>query len=280
MVLQSGHLYIVATPIGNLADMSFRAIEVLQQVACVYAEDTRHSKKLLQHYNINTPMLSLHEHNEQQRIQQLMQRLQQGEDIAIISDAGTPLISDPGYPMVHQAQQAGIQVIPVPGPCALVAALSASGFATDKFIFEGFLPAKQVARCKALEGILYETRTTVFYESSHRIVDCIKDCVDTFDPERLLIIARELTKTFETIKQGTAAELLNWLQQDTNQQKGEFVLLVAGYQPQQQDISAQSKQLLKLLVAELPLKKAAKLTAEVTGDKKNQLYEYGLTNLS
>ncbi len=275
--MQSGNLYIVATPIGNLQDMTQRAIEVLQSVDLIYAEDTRHSKKLLLHINVKTPLSSFHDHNESHRTKELLQKLKEGKQLALISDAGTPLISDPGYHIVHQAQQEGFNVIPIPGACALITALCASGLATDRFIFEGFLPAKTAARKKYLSALQYESRTIIFYESCHRIVETIKDCIEVLGSERQIVIARELTKTFETIHNAPAAQMLTWLQQDMNQQRGEFVLMLAGYHACPEEISPEAKRMLALLMNELPLKKAAKMTADLTGIKKNRLYEYGLS---
>lgn len=264
----------VATPIGNLGDMTPRAVEVLQQVDRIAAEDTRHSAGLMRHFAITTPMLSLHEHNERQKVAALLQRLGSGENIALISDAGTPLISDPGYVLVREAQRAGIRVVPVPGASALIAALSASGLPTDRFSFEGFLPAKGGARRKLLESLCQEPRTLAFYESPHRILDSLADMAAVFGAERQAVLARELTKTFETIRHDSLAALHAWVADDANQQKGEFVLLVNGAQEEREGIDPESCRIAALLADELPLKQAAALAARISGEKKNALYKY------
>ncbi len=266
-------LYIVATPIGNLADITSRAVEVLRSVDVIAAEDTRHSKRLLEHLQINTRCIALHEHNEGQQSETLLQRIQQGESIAVISDAGTPLISDPGYRLVHLAQQAGIKVVPIPGACALITALSAAGLPTDKFIFEGFLPAKANSRLKHCQNLAKESRTLVFYESPHRIVDSISNMLEAFGPDRQVVIARELTKTFETIHSANLADMLEWLTADTNQQRGEFVVVIHGAQANA-ELDPEAERITSLLANELPAKQAAKLAAEITGLKKNQLYNW------
>jgi len=272
--IEAGILYVVATPIGNLGDMTPRAVEVLQQVDRVAAEDTRHSAGLMRHFAIVTPMLSLHEHNERQKVAALLQRLQGGENIALISDAGTPLISDPGYVLVHEAQLAGIRVIPIPGVSALIAALSASGLPTDRFSFEGFLPAKGGARRKFLEALRQERRTLAFYESPHRILDSLTDMAGVFGETRQAVVARELTKTFETIRHDSLGGLLEWVRGDSNQQKGEFVILVHGSEETGEGIDPEACRIAELLAAELPLKQAAALAAKISGEKKNTLYKY------
>lgn len=277
MSIEVGILYIVATPIGNLGDMSPRAVEVLQQATAIAAEDTRHSAGLLRHYAINTPMFALHEHNERQKSTALLERLSAGESIALISDAGTPLISDPGYVVVREAQRAGIRVVPIPGPSALITALSASGLPTDRFCFEGFLPAKGGARRKRLESLREEERTMAFYESPHRIVDSLTDMAAVFGAEREVVLARELTKTFETIRHASLGELLDWIQEDSNQQRGEFVVLLHGTSVVDTDLDAEASRIARLLAEELPLKQAAALAARITGEKKNALYQYLLT---
>ena len=274
MSIEAGILYVVATPIGNLGDMTPRAVEVLQQVDRVAAEDTRHSAGLMRHFAIVTPMLSLHEHNERQKVAALLQRLQGGENIALISDAGTPLISDPGYVLVHEAQLAGIRVIPIPGASALIAALSASGLPTDRFSFEGFLPAKGGARRKFLEALRQERRTLAFYESPHRILDSLTDMAGVFGETRQAVVARELTKTFETIRHDSLGGLLEWVRGDSNQQKGEFVILVHGCEAAGEGIDPEACRIAELLAAELPLKQAAALAAKISGEKKNTLYKY------
>lgn len=275
-MIESGTLYIVATPIGNLEDITHRALRTLGEVDLIAAEDTRHSQKLLQHYSIATRLISLHDHNEAQRSKQLIEKLSQGLNIALISDAGTPLISDPGYGFVNQCRLVGINVVPLPGPCAAITALCAAGLATDKFKFEGFIPVKAMAKQQALQKLLTETMTSVFYESPRRVLDTVKQIVTELGPEREIVIAKELTKTFETFYSGTAQSGLNWLEADANHQRGEFVLMVAGEKPSQTDVPADALSLLKLLMNELPLKKAAAVTAEQYGLKKNQLYQLGL----
>ncbi len=277
MSIEAGILYIVATPLGNLGDITQRAIDTLKTVDLVAAEDTRHSGKLLQHYGIDTPTLSVHEHNEQARIEKLLTRLQAKHSIALISDAGTPLISDPGYRLVAAARAAGIKVVPIPGPSALITALCAAGLPTDRFVFEGFLPAKSGGRQKHLQELAHETRTLIFYESSHRIVDSLNDMREMLGGDRDAVVARELTKTFETIHSGTLDELCQWVQNDNNQQKGEFVVLIKGKQETPSEhINEEARKILTLLLAELPLKTAARITAEITGEHKNKLYQLGL----
>lgn len=274
--MTSGTLYIVATPIGNLADITFRAVEILREVACIACEDTRHSKFLLQHYAITTPTIALHEHNEQERHQELIRQLLEGKNIALISDAGTPLISDPGYRLVSVALENVIKVVPIPGACALIAALSAAGLPSDRFCFEGFLPAKTTARQKQLLKLRDETRTLIFYEAPHRIIDTLTDMTKVLGSNRIATIARELTKTFETIKKAPLHELLAWVTSDPNQQKGEFVILLQG-----QELSTITKdfaitRVLEVLLAELPVKQACKLAAQITDEKPNSLYELAL----
>lgn len=267
----------VATPIGNLGDMSPRAVEILAKVDRIAAEDTRHSAGLLRHFAINTPMLALHEHNEARAAQELVKRLQAGENIALISDAGTPLISDPGYILAQRAHEAGIQVVPVPGPSALIAALSVSGLPTDRFVFEGFLPAKASARRKRLDELAGETRTLAFYEAPHRILETVDDMISCFGGGREVVLARELTKAFETLLAGTLAEVKERMLADSNQQRGEFVVLVHGAQKvSDEDLPEATLRLLQVLVRELPVKQAAQIVAEVTGQKKNRLYQIAL----
>ncbi|BFM06219.1 16S rRNA (cytidine(1402)-2'-O)-methyltransferase [Halioxenophilus aromaticivorans] len=271
-----GQLFIVATPIGNLGDMVPRAVETLQTVDVIAAEDTRHSSRLLSHFKIKTPMVAYHDHNDGQRTAQLIERLQSGQRVALISDAGTPLISDPGYRLVAEARAAGVVVIPIPGACALIAALSASGLPTDRFQFEGFLPAKQVARQKVLHSLADSTATMLFYEAPHRVVDSLQDIEQVLGGQRRVVLARELSKTFETFIDGAAAEVLSQVTADSNQQRGEMVLMVAGVEPVKRDIDPAAQQLMRLLMPHLPLKKAAAIVAEHCGLKKNQLYQWGL----
>ena len=276
MSIIPGALYVVATPIGNLGDFSARAIEVLGQVSRIAAEDTRHSAPLLHRHGIATPMLSLHEHNERERVAQLIAELQSGAAIGLISDAGTPLISDPGFHLVRAARAQGIRVIPIPGACALIAALSAAGLPTDRFVFEGFLPAKSAARRARLETLRNETRTLAFYESSHRIVDTLGDMVAVIGAQRPAVLARELTKTFETIHDGRLDELLTFVSNDANQRKGEFVLLVQGAADIPED-AAETGRVLGILLDELPVKQATALAERITGVKKNELYTLALS---
>ncbi len=268
-------LYIVATPIGNLADLSERAREVLGSVDHVAAEDTRHSGRLLAHFNIKVPMISVHDHNERQRAEHVINLLRNGESIALVSDAGTPLISDPGFHLVRAVREAGFKVSPVPGSCAFVAALSASGLPSDRFQFIGFLPAKSGARLQALEALAENTETLVFYESTHRIVDSLSAMAEAFGPGRYAVVARELTKTFETIYGDSLEGLLEWIQADANQQRGEFVVLVQGAEKVLDDecINPEAERILRILAKELPPKKAAGVAAEITGYKKNRLYQ-------
>jgi 16S rRNA (cytidine1402-2'-O)-methyltransferase len=275
-VIEAGKLFIVPTPIGNLEDITHRALRILAEVDLIAAEDTRHSQKLLQHYSIDTRMISLHDHNENQRAKQLIEKMALGQNIALISDAGTPLISDPGYGLVNQCRQAGLQVIPLPGACAATTALCAAGLPTDRFRFEGFLPSKTQARQSALQNIERETATCVFYESPRRIEGTVKSVVEELGEMRPIVIAKEISKTFETFFSGTAAQGLSWLQEDPNHQRGEFVLLVGGHKPDENAVSADATKLLKALIMELPLKKAAAITAEQFGLKKNALYQLGL----
>ncbi|PJI48974.1 MAG: 16S rRNA (cytidine(1402)-2'-O)-methyltransferase [Pseudomonas sp.] len=273
-----GTLYVVATPIGNLDDISARALKVLADVALIAAEDTRHSVRLLQHFGIQTPLAACHEHNEREQGGRFLTKLLAGEDVALISDAGTPLISDPGYHLVRQARAAGIAVVPVPGACALIAALSAAGLPSDRFVFEGFLPAKAAGRRGRLEALLEEPRTLIFYEAPHRVLECIEDMAAVFGDERPALLARELTKTFETLKGLPLGELREFVASDSNQQRGECVLLVAGKPAPVGDeaVDAQTLRVLDLLLAELPVKRAAALAAEITGARKNQLYQLAL----
>ncbi len=273
-------LYIVPTPIGNLGDITQRAIEVLSCVDLIAAEDTRHSGKLLSHFNIQTKTFALHDHNEQQKSQILVDKLLSGQSIALISDAGTPLISDPGYHLVNKCRQAGIKVVPLPGACAFVTALSASGLPSDRFSFEGFLPAKSKARQDTFREIEKVQRTCIFYESPHRIMDSLQDMLEVLGPYREVVLARELTKTFETIQGMPLGELIPWIEADHNRKKGEMVILIHGYREQSSEaLSADTIRLFKILVNELPLKKAAAIVAQVHGLKKNALYKWGLENI-
>lgn len=270
-------LYVVATPIGNLQDMTPRAVEVLQHVELIAAEDTRHSARLLAHFGINTRLISVHEHNERQRIETIVHQLQSGASVALISDAGTPLISDPGYVVVRELKAQGFKVVPVPGCVAFVTALSAAGLPTDRFIFEGFLPHKSAARKQVLKPLVDETRTLVFYESPHRILASLQDMQSVFGGEREVAIARELTKTYETIHTDTLDGLIAWMEADANQQKGEFVVIVHGLsEVAKPELDAKALQVLDVLLAELPASQAASIAAKITGLKKKVLYQAAL----
>ena len=269
-----GTLYVVATPIGNLDDVSQRMRHTLANVSKIAAEDTRRTKRLLSHIGVDTPCFSFHDHNERQKLDWLVQLLEAGNSIALVSDAGTPLISDPGYPLVTELRKRNMKVVAIPGPCALITALSIAGLPSDRFIFEGFLPSKSAARLQKLQSISKETATSIFYESSHRIKACVEDMVIAFGKDRHIVIARELTKTFETVLDGSAFELSNLLASDQNQTKGEFVVLVKGAEKSRIDLTAETQLLAVKLSEYLPKKKAAKITAEMFGDKKNLIYQY------
>lgn len=275
--IASGTLYIVPTPIGNLGDLSPRAQQILAEVAAIAAEDTRHSRKLLQQFAINNEVFALHEHNERERAQAVITRLQAGDSLALISDAGTPLISDPGYVLVQQCREQGLRVVALPGPCAITTALSGAGLPTDRFTFEGFLPAKPQQRRKTLADLVAEPRTLVFYESPHRIVATLQDLQEVFGAERKMVLARELTKQFETYLSGSIAEVAAQVNADANQQRGEFVLMLSGAPAVEQEADVQTGlRTLQLLREHLPLKKAAACAAEIHGLRKNQLYQLAL----
>lgn len=276
MTVDKGVLYVVATPIGNLGDVSARSIEVLQQVDLIAAEDTRHTKPLLRHLGVTTSLRAMHEHNERARLDGLIERLESGQAIALVSDAGTPLISDPGFPLVRECHRKGIRVSPVPGACAAVAALSASGLATDRFRFEGFPPRTSSARKALFSELIAEGATLVFYESSHRIHDSLADMATVFGGARPAVLARELTKLHETVLSAELDELCAILGQDTNQGKGEFVVLVAATRVDPDDISPQAERVLNILRESLPLKQAASLAARISGEKRNRLYRHAL----
>lgn len=272
----TGTLFVVATPIGNLQDMQPRSIEVLKSVALIAAEDSRHSGPLLRHFEVATPVIAYHDHSDQQRTDAILSRLLGGEDVALISDAGTPLISDPGYRLVDMAHQKGVRVCPVPGACAMVAALSASGLPTDRFSFAGFLPAKSQARINVLSNYLAATDTTVFYEAPHRLLDTLQDMLATFGSDRVVVLARELTKMFETVRRLPLDEMVAWVASDSNQQRGECVLLLKGVVAEASLIDSEVEHVMRTLAAELPLKQAASLASKITGHKKNALYQWGL----
>jgi 16S rRNA (cytidine1402-2'-O)-methyltransferase len=267
-------LYVVATPIGNLADISERAVEVLRGADMVAAEDTRHSRKLLQHFDIDTPAVAYHDHSREQAQDRIIQCLAGGGSVALVSDAGTPLISDPGYRLVRRAQDLGHAVIPVPGACAAIAALSASGLPTDRFLFEGFLPAKAGARQKRLGELVRQEATLIFYEAPHRLPDSLRSMASVLGGSREAVLAREITKTFETIRRGTLDALLAFVEADPNQRKGEIVLLVEGHRRGDADLDASVAALLERLALELPARRAAAVVADHTGLRKKRLYEY------
>lgn len=277
MTIAAGTLFVVATPIGNLQDLTPRALQVLRGVSLIAAEDTRHSARLMQHFGIATPMTACHDHNEREKGGRLVERLLAGDDIALISDAGTPLISDPGFHLVRQAREAGVKVSPVPGACALIAALSAAGMPSDRFAFEGFLPAKAHGRQQRLQALLAEPRTWLVYEAPHRLLECLRDMQQVLGSQRRVLLARELTKTFETLHAAPLDELVAWVAADADQQRGECVLVVEGApEPEADEVSAQALRVLDLLLAELPVKRAARLAADITGVRKNLLYQVAL----
>ncbi len=275
----TGILYVVATPIGNLDDISLRAIDILRQVDLVAAEDTRHSGRLLRHHGIDAHLLALHEHNEQQALQKVVARLQQGASVALISDAGTPLLSDPGFPLVRECRRNNITVSPIPGPSALLAALSVAGVAADSFCFHGFLARTPAARQSRLRTMLTASKTQIFYESSHRIEHTLKDMLAVFGEQREVAIARELTKQYEQVVQAGLGEIAAMADDGRLCLRGEFVVLVAppgkdaGDQP-----DAESVRILEILIKELPLKKAVALAACISGERKNRLYQWALAN--
>lgn len=273
--VEPGTLYLVATPIGNLADITQRAIAVLGQVDFVAAEDTRHSQRLLSHLGLKPRLLAYHEHNEDRTTPKLLDDLESGKSIALISDAGTPLISDPGYRLVSQAHERGLKVVPVPGVCAAIAALSAAGLATDSFSFEGFPPAKHGARLHFLERFVEQGHTMIFYVSCHRIIETLHDMQTVFGAERRVTFAREITKTFETIKRMQLAMLIDWVEADENQRKGEIVLIVEGKVCEVVD-KLQVDKYLSILLTELPVKQAVNLVVKMTGDNKNEVYKRAL----
>jgi len=272
-----GKLFIVATPIGNLNDITFRAIEVLKNVDIVLAEDTRQSKKLFAHFEISTPIRAFHEHNEREKTKAIIGEIRSGKSIALISDAGTPLISDPGYFLVAQAKKEGLKVVPIPGPSALITALSASGLASDSFTFLGFLPSKQTARVKLLKSLVGRTETSIFYESPKRILATLTDMHRIFGDSREVCLAKELTKVFETIQTGSIPNLIDYLTIDQNHQKGEFVILISATDKINiAEAETQLNSLLPILCAELGASKAAKLAAKITGIDKKQCYKRAL----
>ncbi len=273
-----GRLYVVATPIGNLADFTYRAVEILKQVDIIAAEDTRHVKMLLQHYAINNKLVSLHQHNEENTAPGIIEKIKEGLNIAIVSDAGTPLISDPGMPLVRLAKQQGIEVSPIPGACALIAALSVSGLPVTRFTFEGFLPRTSSARKSFFTSKKNETATWVFYESSHRILASLEDMREIFQGDRIIVIARELTKLYETVVNDTLDTVLEQVRNDKNMQKGEFVVLVEGtvVKNNAPEITEEQKRILVLLLKECTIKTAVAMAVEITGARKKVLYQFAL----
>ncbi|MEW6997665.1 16S rRNA (cytidine(1402)-2'-O)-methyltransferase [Colwelliaceae bacterium BS250] len=275
-IINSSTLYVVATPIGNLMDLSQRAIDVLTQVDIIACEDTRHTGRLLAAYSIKNKTMSLHDHNERQRQDQIATLLQEGKSIALVSDAGTPLISDPGFHIVRHLRSLNLNVSPIPGACAAIAALSVAGLPTDRFSFEGFLPSKSGARQAKLAELASEQRTMVFYDAPRRAIDTVADINAVLGGDRQIVIARELTKTFETIHADTAANFLTWLEEDANQLKGEMVLIIEGAKIDPTDIPEVAIKTLKLLLAEMKPKTACAIAAEIHGVKKNALYQIAL----
>lgn len=269
-----GVLYIVATPIGNLGDLSRRAGEILAAVDLILAEDTRHSRKLLSGMNIKTPVRAFHKDNETKATAQAIARLAAGAEVALVTDAGTPLISDPGFKLVRQAHEKGVRVSPIPGPAALIAALSASGIAPDRFLFEGFAPEKSVARRKRLQALAGESRTLIFYEAPHRITAFLDDAIAVFGSGREASIARELTKKFETIRRGELASLKAWIEQEPDQRRGEFVVVIAGNKKKG---ASNLEAMLTVLLKSLPLKQSAQIAAELSGGNKNEIYKLALS---
>jgi len=275
-------LFIVATPIGNLSDITQRAIDVLRNVSVVAAEDTRHSSRLLRYFDIQTPLMSYHDYGGEGQLERILNKLRSGESVALISDAGTPLISDPGYRIVKASRQSGFKVVPIPGACAFVAAICASGLPSDHFSFEGFLPAKSAARLSELEKLTKARHTLIFYESTHRILESLSDMAKVFGGQRECVLAREITKTFETFIDGTLQSVITTLGSDANQQKGEFVVIVEGARADvaADEISEDGKRIIEILLGDLPVKQAAALTSKISGDKKNKLYQWALLKRS
>lgn len=272
----AGTLYVVATPIGNRGDMVPRALEILQNVGVIAAEDTRRSRRLLNHFGIDARLVSYHDHSDDTRSQALLGTLERGDDVALISDAGTPLISDPGFRLVRECQARGYRVSPVPGPCAAVAALSVAGLPSDRFVFEGFLPTRQARRLKLLEGLLDESRTMIFYEAPHRIVETLEDMIAVFGGDRHATLARELTKVYETVIPASLESLHRQVCDDANQQRGEIALVVAGIEQAADVGDGEKKRVLTILLEEMPPNKAAAMAAKLTGGKRNDLYRLAL----
>ena len=271
--MSQASLYVVATPIGNLEDISYRAVRILSEVDLIAAEDTRHSLPLLTYYGISTRLQAFHEHNEDQVAERILKRIEKGESVALISDAGTPLISDPGYRLVRAAREAGLTVYSIPGPSAVTAAMSVAGLASDRFAFEGFLPSKATARQKALQTLSHESRTLVFFESSHRIAAAIDDMSLIFGPQRLAAVCRELTKKFETVLRAPLAELALRLAEDKNQTRGEFVIVVDGYTPDEDENLASAHSMFRALLEYLPASQAARVAAKLNDVPRRKVYK-------
>jgi 16S rRNA (cytidine1402-2'-O)-methyltransferase len=272
-----GELYLVATPIGDMTDIAPRALDILSTVDIVAVEDKRRSSRLFSHFGIKTPMISYHDHSEEKQVKKIIDELLCGKSVALISDAGTPLISDPGYKLVNAAKDKSIKVSPVPGPCALIAAISASGLPSDRFIFEGFLPSKSIPRVTKIQNISADSRTIIFYEAPHRILETLIDMIKVIGPSRKIVLARELTKTYETFISGTLESVLQIIEKDLNQQKGEIVIVLAGADSSEKKIETQdSKRILSVLLQELPLKQAVSLGSKITGIQKNIFYKLAL----
>lgn len=276
MSIDSGVVHVVATPIGNLDDMTRRALSTLRAVDLILAEDTRHTAKLLRHYGIEKPLLSLHEHNERRRIPEVLARLEQGQNVALVSDAGTPLISDPGYELVRQAQAAGLRVVPIPGPSALTCALSVAGLPTDRFVFEGFLPARAGPRRRRLRELAHEPRTLILFEAPHRVEATLSDLASAFGSDREAVVMRELTKVFETVRPGTLGELHAWVTEEPERRRGEFVLVVHGDPSPPEAQALDVDLLLRTLLEELPLARAVRAAARITGGSRRELYQRAL----
>lgn len=278
MSIVKGALYVVATPLGNLGDITHRAVKILAEVDLVAAEDTRRSKRLLQHLGVTTACMALHEHNESQMVPRILARLEAGQTVALVSDAGTPLISDPGFELVRRLRERDFPVIPIPGPSAVIAALSVAGLPCERFAFEGFLPARAAARQRRLEALRMECRTLVFYEAPHRIQATLADMKQILGDQREAVIARELTKTFETVRHDTLGSLLSWVTGDANQRRGEFVIMVGGrVQPREAgEASISHEHLLTVLLASHSLKQAVSLAAAISGAGRNRLYELAI----
>ena len=272
-----GELYLVATPIGDMTDIAPRALGILSTVDIVAVEDKRRSSRLFSHFGIKTPMISYHDHSEEKQVKKIIDELLCGKSVALISDAGTPLIADPGYKLVNAAKDKSIKVSPVPGPCALIAAISASGLPSDRFIFEGFLPSKSIPRIIKIQNISADSRTIIFYEAPHRILETLIDMIKVIGPSRKIVLARELTKTYETFISGTLESVLQVIEKDLNQQKGEIVIVLAGADSSEKKIETQdSKRILSVLLEELPLKQAVSLGSKITGIQKNIFYKLAL----